>query len=165
MYFTPLLAETLMSIRDFKKRSQTGAILLIVVLSLLQFSLWGLSFIHALPETETHATCQGDHNLCGCSPSRIASGTCCCALASISPCCQKNYIETAMQEKAALGAVLTSLPCGGSEDPLVTASIEAYLLPGSTSCHCTVSTTLYLPSPISSQQEHQIPPPTPPPQV
>lgn len=154
-----------MSNRDFKKKSKSGAILLIVVFSLLQLSLWGPSFIRAFPEAETHATCQGDHALCGCAPSRIASGTCCCALASISPCCQKNYIQSAMEEKAALGTVITSLPCGGSDDPLVMAGIEAYLLPKGRSFDVPVSTTVYPLLSVASQLEHHILPPVPPPRA
>ncbi|MDZ4186415.1 MAG: hypothetical protein U1D97_15750, partial [Desulfuromonadales bacterium] len=148
-----------MSSRDFKKKSKTGAILLIVVFSLLQLSLWGPSFIRAFPETETHATCQGDHALCGCAPSRIAAGTCCCALAAISPCCQKAYIQSAIEEKAALGTVITSLPCGGSEDPLVTAGIKAYLLPKGRSFDVPVSTTIYQLLTVASQLDHPILPP------
>jgi len=152
-----------MSTRDLKKKNKIGAILSIVVFSLLQLSLWGPTFITAFPEIETHATCQGDHALCGCAPSRIASGTCCCALASISPCCQKNYIQSALEEKAALGTVITSLPCGGSEDPLVSASIEAYLLPKGKSLVSPVATTVYQPVSVASQLEHHILPPVPPP--
>lgn len=154
-----------MSTRDFKKKSKIGAILLIVVFSLLQLSLWGPSFIRAFPETETHATCQGDHALCGCAPSRIAAGTCCCALASISPCCQKAYIQSAMEEKAALGTVITSLPCGGSEDPLVTAGIKAYLLPKSNALDSPVSATVYPHLSVASQLDQHILPPVPPPRA
>lgn len=154
-----------MSTPDFRKKRVAGASLLIVVFSLLQLTLWGPSFIPAFPAAETHATCQGDHALCGCAPSRIASGTCCCALASISPCCQKNYIQSAMKEMATLGTVITSLPCGGSEDPLVAASIDAYLLPSSRICDCPVSTTVYKLVSPASQLEHHILPPVPPPKV
>lgn len=132
-----------MHTRTHKKKSRATAILLIVVFSLLQLTLWGPSFLHALHNNEIATSCQHDHALCGCSPSRIAAQTCCCALASISPCCQKNYIETAQQEKAALGTVLTSLPCGESEDPLVTVNFEAYLLPSSRGCDPPVSATAY----------------------
>ncbi|MDO9079447.1 MAG: hypothetical protein Q7U44_01510 [Desulfuromonadales bacterium] len=153
-----------MSSGDFKKKSKTGAILLIVVFSLLQLSLWGPSFIRAFPET-TYTTCQGDHALCGCAPSRIASGTCCCALAAISPCCQKAYIQSAMEEKAALGTVITSLPCGGIEDPLVTAGIKAYLLPKNSALDRPVSSTVYQLLTVASQLDHHILPPVPPPQA
>lgn len=153
-----------MRIRHYNKKSKTEPILLIAVFSLLQLALWGPSFLHALSEKGT-VTCQNDHVLCGCSPNRIAAETCCCALASLSPCCLKNYVEETREEKAASGAVLTSLPCGGSEDPLVTASIEAYLLPTGKISACSISTTVYPLSSTMSQIDHSILPPIPPPKV
>jgi len=153
-----------MRIHNRKKKSRSAAILLIVIFSLLQLTLWGPPFLPALHEKEAVATCQHDHALCGCAPSRIASGTCCCALASISPCCQKNFIQSALEEKAALGAVITSLPCGASEDPLVTASSEAYLLLTIKISDSPVSTTVY-PMVTATNRLISIPPPIPPPEA
>jgi hypothetical protein len=154
-----------MRIRNHKKKSRAAAILLIAVFSLLQLALWSPSFLHPLHEEGTAATCQHDHALCGCAPSRIASGTCCCALAALSPCCQKNYLQSALEEKAALGTVLTSLPCGGSEDPLVTAGSEAYLLPTMKISDSPVSTTVYPMLAAMSQIDLNILPPIPPPKA
>ena len=151
--------------RNHKKKSRAAAVLLIAVFSLLQLALWGPSFVHALHEDGIATICQHDHALCGCSPSRIASDTCCCALAAFSPCCQKAYIQSALKEKAALGTVMTSLPCGGSEDPLVIASLEAYLLPAGIMSACPVSTTVYLFSSAMSRIDLNMLPPIPPPKV
>lgn len=154
-----------MQLCHHKKKNKARGILLLGVFLLLQLALWGPSFLHAFPETEVHASCQGDHALCGCSPSRIASGTCCCALASVSPCCQKNYIQSALKEKTALGTVITSLPCGGSEDPLVTTSIESYLLTSTKMTDPPISVTVYRLVATLNQVEHHILPPVPPPKA
>jgi len=159
------LGREYMRFRHHKKKNKTGPFLLIAVFSLLQLALWGPSFLHALSGKGGAGTCQNDHALCGCSPSRIAAETCCCALASLSPCCLKNYVEETREEKAASGAVLTALSCGGSEDPLVTASIEAYLLPTGKISACPISTTVYPLSSTLSQIDHSILPPIPPPKV
>ena len=147
------------------KKSKTAGILLIAVFTLLQLALWGPSFLHALHKDGIATICQQDHALCGCSPGRIVSGTCCCALAALSPCCQKTYIQSALKEKAALGTVMTSLPCGGSEDPLVIASLEAYLLPFGIISASPLSTTVYPFRSALSQIDHTISPPIPPPKV
>ena len=154
-----------MRFRNYKKKRKTAAILLIAVFSFLQLALWAPSFLHALHEEGMETTCQHDHALCGCSPSRIAAETCCCVLAALSPCCQKNYLQSAREEKTVAGTALTSLPCGGSEDPLVTASTEAYLLPTRIISAAPISTTVYPRSSALCQMAHNIPPPIPPPEV
>ena len=154
-----------MSSCNHKKKSKTAGVLLIAACSLLQLALWGPSFLHALHEAGVATTCQHDHALCGCSPSRIAAETCCCALSSLSPCCQKNYIEAAREEKAAVGTVLTSLPCGSSDDPLLTAGSEAYLLPTIKISDSSLSATLYPLVTARNLLDCNILPPTPPPNV
>jgi hypothetical protein len=151
--------------RNHKKKSRAAAVLLIAVFSMLQLTLWVPSFVLALHEDGIATSCQHDHALCGCSPGRIAAGTCCCALASLSPCCQKDYIESALKEKTAHETVLTSLPCGGSEDPLVTAGSEAYLLPSMKISASPLSTTIYPLLAATSQLDRNIHPPIPPPKA
>lgn len=153
-----------MSNCNHKKKSKTAGIFLIAAFSLLQLALWGPSFLHVLHEEEIAATCQHDHALCGCSPGRIAAGTCCCVLSSLSPCCQKNYIESALEEKAALGTGITSLPCGGSDDPLVTAGSD-YLLPKMKMSICPISTSVYPLVAATSQLDLHVRPPIPPPKT
>jgi hypothetical protein len=154
-----------MCIRNHKKKSRAAAVLLIAVFSLLQLALGGPAFVRALHEDEIATSCQHDHALCGCSPGRIASATCCCALAALSPCCQKTYIQSALKEKAGLGMVMTSLPCGGSDDPLVIASLEAYLLPFGIISASPLSTTVYPFRSALSRIDRTISPPSPPPKV
>lgn len=154
-----------MRIGNHKKKSSASAILLIAVFSLLQLALWGPSFLHTLSGKGGAGTCQNDHILCGCSPGRIAAETCCCALAALSPCCQKYHLEQEQEEKAASGTVLTSLPCGGSEDPLVATGSETYLLPAMKIPDSPVSITVYPLSSAMSRIDLNILPPTPPPKA
>lgn len=151
--------------RNRKKKSCAEAFLLITTFSLLQLALWLPPFLHAFHENGAAVTCQQDHSLCLCSPGRIASGTCCCSLATISPCCQKEYIQSAVTEKAALGAVITSLPCSGGEDSMASVSSESYLLPTIRTFSCPLSTTVYSLNSAASQIDHHISPPIPPPEV
>lgn len=150
---------------NHKKKSKAAGILLIAVFALLQLALWGPSFLHALTVKKVAATCQHDHVLCGCSPGRIASGTCCCALALISPCCQEEYIKSVIEEKIALGTAITALSCGGSEDPLLTASCEAYLLPNINFFDCSITTTRYPLIIAANPLDRNIHPPIPPPKA
>ena len=150
-----------MSRCNYKKKNNAAGILFLTVFALLQLSLWGPPFLRA-PHEEG---CQQDHALCGCSPGRIASATCCCALAAISPCCQQNYIEAAREEKAAAGRVIASLPCGGSEDPLVTAGSEDYLIPNMKMSVGPLSTTVYPPVAAMSRLDFPLRPPIPPPKA
>lgn len=148
-----------------KKKSKAAGILLIAVFALLQLALCGPSFLHALAGKEVAATCQQDHALCGCSPGRIASGTCCCALASVSSCCQKESNKSAIAEKTYHATAITSLPCGGSADSLVTASCEDYLLPNRKISDCSIVTTVYPLLAATTQAVLNILPPIPPPKA
>lgn len=148
-----------------QKKRKTAGLLLFAIFTLLQLALWGPSFLHALAKKEVAATCQYDHALCGCSPSRIASGTCCCALASVSPCCQKETTESAFEEKNDHTTAITSLPCGGSEEPLVTASCEDYLLPIIKISVCSTVTTVYPLLAATKQADLHLLPPLPPPKA
>jgi hypothetical protein len=150
--------------KDQKKRKAAG-ILLIAIFALLQLALWGPSFLHALSGKEVAVTCQHDHALCGCSPSRIASATCCCALVSVLPCCQKESTESALEEKTHRATAITSLPCGGSEDPLVTTSCEDYLLPILKISDCSLVTTVYPLLAATKQADLHLLPPIPPPKA
>lgn len=150
--------------KDQKKRKAAG-ILLIAIFALLQLALWGPSFLPALSGKEVAVTCQHDHALCGCSPSRIAAGTCCCTLAAVSPCCQKESTESALAEKTDRATAITSLPCGGSEDPLVTASCEDYLLPIIKISVCSTVTTVYPLLAATKQADLHLLPPLPPPKA
>lgn len=153
--------------RNYPNKNKAVGIFLLVVLALLELALWGPALHHARHGEVLAVTCQGDHALCGCSPNRIAAKTCCCALAAIAPCCQKESISSdqEQEEETAFATVLTTLPCGASEDPLMTASSEVYLLASIRICSCPVSTTVYLPGSAMSRIDHHIPPPVPPPKV
>lgn len=146
-------------------RSKAAGILLIAVFALLQLALWGPALLHALPGKAVAAACQQDHTLCGCSPARIASGTCCCALAAISPCCQKEEIPSVIPEKTVPAPAVTSRPCGGSEDPLATASCEDYLLPDMKITDSSTATTVYPLLAAMNLEDFDILPPIPPPKV
>lgn len=149
-----------------KKTRKAAGIFSIAIFTVLQLTLWGPSFLPALAGKEAAATCQQDHALCGCSPSRIASGTCCCALeASVSPCCQKESAKPSLEEKKSLVTTIASLPCGGREDPLATASCEDYLLPNMKIADCSTATTAYPLLAAEEQADPDILPPIPPPKA
>lgn len=154
-----------MRIRKHKNKCRVTTFVLVTLFALLQLALWSAPFLPALHGKEISVTCQQDHALCFCSPVRIASGTCCCALAAIAPCCQKEYIRSALKEKAALGAVITSLPCCDNEDSLLTPGSEAYLLPTIKIFDSPVTTINYPLLTAMSRVEYHLLPPVPPPKA
>jgi len=94
----------------------------IVMLQLFIVLLLQVSLILP-PISQTFATrtvnrvCQGDHEQCGCSPSRINAGTCCCAISSMAPCCKKKALEKAQ----AIKFESSQPPCGKNGEVMLAA--------------------------------------------
>lgn len=111
--------KTMAAVLFLRRKSKTRAIIQLTVFCLLQVSLVLPPIIQALDQREGRNVCRKDHALCGCAPARVAAGTCCCAIADLPSCCQEE-VETK-------GPKLSVPPCG-SDDPVIAATIEDYLL-------------------------------------
>lgn len=101
---------------------QIRAIIQLAIFILLHLSLNLSAITQPMSGKERSGVCRGDHALCGCAPARISAGTCCCAISSLPPCCQKEVNKN----RVIIGPVVTVLPCG-SDDPVLAAIIDVYL--------------------------------------
>jgi hypothetical protein len=148
----------MLTLRQTRRRSRTGALLQLAVFFLLQFSLILPPVAQALAARTGARVCHGDHAECGCAPGRIAAGTCCCAIKELPSCCQKKAEEKAKSEKHEL----TTIPCG-SADPIVVNACDNYI-PGSHEYAILLSADLLLPglapgAPFPGFLQPPVPPP------
>lgn len=106
-------------------RIAAGAFLQLAALALLLFSGY-LPLLNQGGGAESHAVhCLGSHDLCGCSPERIAAKTCCCSQRE-SSCCDTDAeegAEVAQDDNHAGQPGLRAAPCGDG---------AKYLEPGTT---------------------------------
>jgi hypothetical protein len=115
------------------------------------------------------ASCQHDHRLCGCSPERSASRTCCC-FQSKPKCCQGK--ETPAAEALAKPdqrpgrPILCAIPCG-SQPKLVLTSLQEikFLQFASVPLTAQVSVTNYPALVPGTSPRRFLDPPDPPPKI
>jgi len=142
-----------------RRMTKTGALLQLATVCLLQAALVLPSFTLARPTT-VHAVCQGDHEKCGCSPARVAAGTCCCVISTLPPCCKKKALE-----KAKLQAIrLAQPPCG--KDELVISQEFSPFVPARFTPPLQFPVAWhYPPCPAATPTERTLRPPVPPPEL
>jgi len=92
----------------WRKGFSAITLLQLFIVLLLQVSLILSPVSQAFATQSVNRVCQGDHEQCGCAPSRISAGTCCCAISSMAPCCKKKALAKAQAVKFEP----SQLPCG-----------------------------------------------------
>lgn len=141
-----------------KKRARIAAVMQLLALFVLQVALLTPPIAIALATAKPYNVCQGDHALCGCPPSRIAAGTCCCAIAKRPACCQKETTPSQTDQ----GPAIASLPCGIS-DPVILQTVDVFLMPRKIMTVALNHLEKYPPTPpeypIHQYPRPQIPPP------
>lgn len=103
-----------------KTRVSTAAIVQFVAIMILQ-SYFLLPLYRQLHlDHNTAIVCQHDHTLCGCSPARIASKSCCCFRTAPS-CCQskprKETHDARVHDTSHDTHAVSTAPCGGDSEP------------------------------------------------
>jgi len=104
----------------FKAPGKFGAMLLLAVLLLVQFSAVAPGLARAFHLQTAVCHCCGNHAMCGCSAEKIASRTCCCYLnkrksvSSEKPscCAQSDAVENHADDLDRSTPAYSSIPCG-----------------------------------------------------
>ena len=113
--------------------------------------------------------CSGDHQLCGCSPERVAAHTCCCSQQQPACCASQAHPgkdRLAKGEGKPASPSLSIAPCGDAAKFTVTSLDQLKFVPAAAWPVIAVRYTQVFPSPFGATVASRFPePPDPPPQL
>jgi len=114
-YFRSSLTGVIMGLDRYRTRSHVGAIVQLLAIVVLQSYFWAPVYRQMFLSKGTVKQCHRDHQMCGCSPERVATKTCCC-LRVVPSCCLSEHKQegdiTVQSREASPIQKISNSPCG-----------------------------------------------------
>lgn len=115
----------------------------------------------------TAIVCQRDHTLCGCSPSRIASKSCCCFRTAPSCCQSKPRKETngaGAHDTSHYTHAVSTAPCGSDTEPgVISPETLKFISQSAAFLPISFTSIAYGPATETRVPDRSLEPPDPPP--
>jgi len=150
-----------------KTRVSIAAIVQFVAIMILQ-SYFLLPLYRQLRlHHNTAGVCQNDHALCGCSPARIESKSCCC-FRTVPSCCQSEHRKETNNARAHDTShythAVSNAPCGSDTEPgMVSPETLKFISQSAAFLPISITSIAYGPATETRVPDRSLEPPDPPP--